>query len=163
MGWGPEAVAESRQVGRHCHAAFLTPNILHLPQPRLHGPHRFSSPRLPFPFLPLLHVPMHACMSFVNIAGYVISPTKVPIYLCSRPLVLANGVANSARSSSPASTCAFVAFWPMGVFVSAINSLSIFSRVVRVRSSTSAALRWAVGMGGRTDIMIRSGTKCTSE
>ena len=69
MGWGPEAVAESRQVGRHCHAAFLTPNILRLPRSRLHGRHRFSSPRLPFPFLPLLHVAMHARMSFVNVDG----------------------------------------------------------------------------------------------
>ena len=31
-----------------------------------------------------------------------------------------------------------------------ISSLSMRSRVDFVRSSTSAALRWAVGMGGRT-------------
>ena len=59
-------------------------------------------------------------------------------------------VANCARSSSPALISAFAAFCPSGLSVRAISSLSIRSRVVFVSSSTSAALRWVVGMGLRT-------------
>lgn len=76
---------------------------------------------------------------------------------CSSPLAIAVGVASLARSSSPAPTYAFVAFWPIGLSVRATRSFSIFSRVVRVSSSTSAALRWAVGIGGST-ITSRSAT-----
>lgn len=68
----------------------------------------------------------------------------------SRPLAIAAGVARLARSSSPASASAFAAFWPIGLSDSAISSFSIFSRVVRVSSSTSAAVRWAVDIGDRT-------------
>ena len=57
-----------------------------------------------------------------------------------------------ARSSAPASMDALVAFCPIGLAVRATSSLSIFSRVVRVRSSTSAAVRWAVGIGGSTAV-----------
>ena len=68
----------------------------------------------------------------------------------ANPLAVAVGVANLAKSSSPASTFAFVAFWPIGLAVRATSSWSIFSLVVRVNSSTSAALRLAVDIGGRT-------------
>ena len=62
-------------------------------------------------------------------------------------------VANRARSSSPAVISAFAAFCPSGLSVSVISSLSMRSRVVFVSSSTSAALRWVVGMGLRTRCM----------
>lgn len=68
----------------------------------------------------------------------------------SSPLPIAVGVARLAWSSSPASTDAFAAFCPIGLSLSETNSFSIFSRVVRVSSSTSAAVRWAVGIGGNT-------------
>lgn len=78
------------------------------------------------------------------------------LYVCGWLVCLhrsrALAIASLARSSSPGSTVGFVAFWPIGLSVSAMSSLSIFSRVVRVSSSTSAALRWAVGIGGRTII-----------
>ena len=65
-------------------------------------------------------------------------------------LALALDVASSARSSSPAPTTALVAFCPSGLLVSASNSVSMVSLVVSVNSSTSAAVRCAVGIGGRT-------------
>lgn len=81
----------------------------------------------------------------------------------SEPLAMAIGVASLA---SPAWTFAFAAFWPIGVAVNATSSFSIFSRVVRVSSSTSAALRWAVGIGGSTIvagsvILASADRKCT--
>ena len=38
----------------------------------------------------------------------------------------------------------------MGLSVRVISSLSMFSRVVLVSVSTSDAVRWDVGIGGRT-------------
>jgi len=60
-------------------------------------------------------------------------------------------IASFAKSSSPGRTSsAFAAFCPSGLSVSAISSFNIDSLVVLVSSSTSAGVKPAVGIGGRT-------------
>ena len=89
-----------------------------------------------------------------------LQPSSVPICVCvslfpsnnytRRYRCALRAVAKCARSSSPALISGFADFCPSGLSVRVISSLSIRSRVVFVSSSTSAALRWVVGMGLRT-------------
>ena len=154
--------------GRLCarwRASYGPPDIHVGPLAPLPIPLRYAEPPLAASVLPKSPIYLIQTRRFFipasRVAAYrLVSPTCfiLLLFLCSlccldyrsKPLAVALGVASRARSSSPASTFAFVAFWPIGLAVRATSSVSILSRVVRVSSSTSAALRWAVGMGGRT-------------